>query len=49
VDQGPQHKPDTLNRIEKKMVKTFEFIGAGMGDGIFPKQNFNGSGSKIKN
>jgi hypothetical protein len=29
VDEGPQHKTDTLNLIEEKVGKTLEFIGTG--------------------
>ena len=39
-------KPDTLNLIEEKVEKSLEFIGTVW---KFPKQNSNGSGSKIKN
>ena len=39
-------KPDTLNLMEKKVRKSLELIGTG---GKFPKQNSNGSHSKIKN
>ena len=44
-------KPDTLNLIEEKVGKSLELIGMGQGEGgqKFPKQNSNGSGSKIKN
>jgi hypothetical protein len=41
-------KPGTLNLIEKKVGKNLKLMGMGVGWG-FPKQNFNGSGSKIKN
>ena len=39
-------KPDALNLIEEKVGKSLELIGM---VGTFPKQNSNGSGSKIKN
>jgi hypothetical protein len=39
-------KPDTLNLIEEKVGKSVELIATG---GKFPKQNSNGSCSKIKN
>jgi hypothetical protein len=29
VDQGPQHKPDTLNLIKEKMEKNLKLIGPG--------------------
>jgi hypothetical protein len=38
-------KPDTQNLIEEKVEKSLELIGKGK----FPKQNANGSCSKIKN
>ena len=38
-------KPDTLNLLEEKVGKSLELIGKGK----FPKQNSNGSCSKIKN
>ena len=38
-------KPDALNLIKEKVGKCLEFIGMVLG---FPKQNPNGSGSKIK-
>ena len=40
-------KPDTVNLIGEKEGKSPELIGRG--SGMFPKQNSNGSGSKIKN
>jgi hypothetical protein len=39
-------KPDTQNLIEEKVGKSLELIATG---GKFPKQNTNGSCSKIKN
>jgi hypothetical protein len=39
-------KPDTLNLIEEKVEKSLEFIGTVW---KFPKQNSNGSCSKIRN
>jgi hypothetical protein len=41
-------KPDILNPIEEKVGKRLELMGMGVFGG-FPKQNSNGSGSKIKN
>ena len=38
-------KPDALNLIEEKVGKSLELIGTRK----FPKQNSNGSYSKIKN
>jgi hypothetical protein len=39
-------KPDILNRIEEEVGKSLKLIGPWGGG---PKQNSNGSGSKIKN
>ena len=39
-------KPDTLNLIKEKVGKSLELIDTG---GELPKQNSNGSHSKIKN
>jgi hypothetical protein len=38
-------KPDIVNLTEEKVGKSLELIGTGN----FPKQNSNGSHSKIKN
>jgi hypothetical protein len=40
-------KPDTLDGIEEKVGKSLKLILRHRGK--FPKQNFNGSGFKIKN
>ena len=45
MDKDLNIKPDTLNLIDEKMENSLELIGTG--DNFLPKQNTNGSVSKI--
>jgi hypothetical protein len=47
-DQEPQHKTRYTESKEEKMEKSLKLIGT-QDRRRFPKQNANGSGSKIKN